>query len=377
MTQSTKLSTRSSTTSSMTILQAFIFTLRTILTTRPIASTLILAVVLYGFFYPAAYQIQVASQLPIVVVDQDQSQLSRNIVAKVSTLRAVNIVQQTANFAEAEQLIKQQQADAIFLIPSHLESNVLRGQNSGLALYLSGAYLIRTREIGNGLASGIKASIAEQLTPLLQTAHVEPRLSLYEYPLYNPQGGYGSYIFPAVAALIVQQTLLLGVSFLIVSLKQQQFRFNLINLTGITLACSLIGILSCLYYFGFVYWYQDYPRDANLPALLIATPVFVLAVVSLSLWLGSIFDRPERPAQVLTFTSVPFFFLTGASWPLEAMPKWMALSAWIVPSTAGVRQFIQLNQMHASLSDIGTNLLILIVIAIVFGVLASWRLIRQ
>lgn len=366
-----------STTSTMTVFQAFIFALKTILTTRPIASTLIMAVVLYGFFYPAAYKTQVASQLPIVVVDQDQSVLSRNIIAKLSVLRAVNIVQQTANFAEAEQLIKQQQADAIFLIPSHLESNVLRGQNSGLALYLSGAYLIRTREIGSGLASGIKASIAEQLNPLLQTAHLEPSLALYEYPLYNPLGGYGSYIFPAVAALIVQQTLLLGVSFLIVTLKQQRFRFSLINLTGITLACSLIGILSCLYYFGFVYWYQDYPRDASLPALLVATPVFVLAVVCVSLWLGSIFDRPERPAQVLTFTSVPFFFLTGASWPLEAMPKWMALSAWSIPSTAGVRQFIQVNQMHASVSDIGINLLVLMLIAIVFGLLAYRRLTRQ
>lgn len=367
----------STTQPSMSVLQAFTFTLRTILTTRPIASTLILAVVLYGFFYPAAYQSQVASQLPIVVVDQDQSPLSRNIIAKVNLLRAVSIVQQTSNFAEAEQLIKQQQADAIFLIPSHLESDVVRGQNSGLALYLSGAYLIRTREIGNGLASGIKASLVEQLTPILQTAHLEPSLALYEYPLYNPLGGYGSYIFPAVAALIVQQTLLLGVSFLIVSLKQQQFKFNLINLTGITLACSLIGVLSCLYYFGFVYWYQDYPRDANLPALLIATPVFVVAVVSISLWLGSIFDRPERPAQVLTFMSVPFFFLTGASWPLQAMPQWMSFTAWLVPSTAGVRQFIQLNQMHASLSDIGINLLVLIVIAIVFGILAYQRLTRQ
>ncbi|XID75857.1 ABC transporter permease [Alkanindiges sp. WGS2144] len=358
----------------MTIVQAFVFTLRTILTTRPIVSTLILAVLLYGFFYPAAYQSQVASQLPIVVVDQDQTALSRTMVGKINVLRSVQVIHQTSNFAEAEALLKRQQADAIFLIPPRLEASILRGEHSGLALYLSSAYLIRTREIGTGLADVIKATIAEQLSPVLQATRLEPTVNLYEYPLYNPMGGYGSYIFPAVAALIVQQTLLLGVSFLIVFLKQAGFVFNIKNLTGITLACSFIGILSCLYYFGFVYWYQDYPRDASLPALFIATPVFVLAVVSLSLWLGSLFDRPERAAQVLIFTSVPFFFLTGASWPLEAMPKWMAALAWLIPSTAGVRQFIQLNQMGASLTDISINLLILTMLALLFGSLAYKRL---
>lgn len=361
----------------MTVYQAFIFSLRTILTTRPIVSTLIIAIILYGFFYPAAYQTQVASQLPIVIVNQDQSLLSQKLVKDISLLRSVRIISQTTNFAEAEQLLKIQAADAIFLIPPHLERSILHGENSGLALYLSGAYLIRTREIGTGLAAVIKHSLAEQLKPIAATLHVEPSLALYEYPLYNPQGGYGSYIFPAVSALIVQQTLLLGISFLIITLRQAKFYFTAQSLLGIALGCSLIGILSCFYYFGFVFWWQDYPQDANFLGLLVAVPVFVISVVCVSLWLGSVFDRPERAAQVLTFTSVPFFFLTGASWPLEAMPQWMATLAWIVPSTAGVRQFIQLNQMHASLQDILPNLLVLLTLVGIFGILAYQRLIRN
>src|SRR5690606_41220359 len=102
--------------------------------------------------------------------------------------------------------------------------------------------------------------------------------------------------------------------------------------------------------------------------------VFVLSVVCLSLWLVSLFDRTDRAAQVLTFTSVPFFLLTGASWPLESMPAWMSTFAWIIPSTAGVRQFIQINQMNASLSDISTNLGILIALAAFFAAMAYYRL---
>lgn len=361
----------------MTIFQAFIFTIRTVLTTRPIVSTLIMAVVIYGFFYPAAYQSQVASQLPIVIVDQDQSLLSRAVSRKIEVLRSVDVIHYTTNFAEAKTLVQEQKADAIFLMPAHLETSVLRGESSGLALYLSGAYLIRTREIGQGLSGSIKDAIGEKLSPLMQTLRLEPSVSLHEYPLYNPMGGYGSYIFPAVAALIVQQTLLLGIGFLIVFLKQAQFVFTIQKLIGITLACTFIGVLSCLYYFGFIYWFQDYPRDASLIALLVATPIFVLAVVCLSLLIGSLFDRPERAAQVLTFTSVPFFLLTGASWPLEAMPTWMATFAWLIPSTAGVRQFIQINQMNASIADIYINLAVLTALAAVFCTLAYYSLTRN
>ena len=89
----------------MTVFQAFIFTLRTILTTRPIVSTLIMAVVIYGFFYPAAYQSQVASQLPIAIVDQDQSQLSRQIIHNLSINPSLSVKTISSSQDEVERMI--------------------------------------------------------------------------------------------------------------------------------------------------------------------------------------------------------------------------------------------------------------------------------
>ena len=38
--------------------------------------------------------------------------------------------------------------------------------------------------------------------------------------------------------------------------------------------------------------------------------------------------------------SVPFFFLTGAAWPLDQMPRIVAAIAWLIPSTAGLQTLV-------------------------------------
>jgi ABC-2 type transport system permease protein len=359
------------------IKHGFISGLNTIVGIKAIRSTMILAVLLYGFFYPAAYHSQVASQLPIVVVDQDQSALSRQIVVRTHAVHAVQVVEQTPHFAEAVAQVQQRQADAILLIPHGLEASVLRGEEGGLALYVSGAYLIRTREIGYGLSAVISDTVHETLAPYADALGMQPPIQLTEQPLYNPMSGYGSYVVPAVAALIVQQTLLLGMSMLVSAQRQQGcWKIDAGGLIGLILAGTLIGVLSCWYFFGFVFWFQDYPRGGNLIGMLLATPLFVLAVVCLGVLLGSAFDRIERPAQILTFSSVPLFFLTGASWPLSAMPAPLAWGAWLAPSTAGVRVFIQLNQMGSPIMAVWPALAVLLVLMLCFGGWAGWRLLR-
>lgn len=353
-------------------------TFRAVRSDRSVFSTLVLAVVLYGFFYPAAYYGQVAIQMSVVVVDLDNTALSRRILQNAAAVRAVHIVRQSSSFNEARAMLRDRQADAILLIPDGLEASALRGKESGIALYLSGAYLARTKELGAGLGGAIAAALKETLKPLADAVGIQPGIQLDQRPMYNNLSGYGSYVVPAVAALIAQQTLLLGVSMLICRQRESsRRRVSPSVFFGQVFCFVLIGCLSCLYFFGFVFWLQDYPRAGNLAGMLATVPVFVAANVMLAMLLGSLFDRAERPAQVLTFTSVPFFFLTGASWPLSAMPVPMAVAAWAVPSTAGVRTFVKLNQMGATLAEVSMEWLVLLALVLVFGGLAYVRLVQR
>ena len=133
---------------------------------------------------------------------------------------------------------------------------------------------------------------------------------------------------------------------------------------GTLLALTLIGVLACLFYFGFVFWIEDMPRGGNVGGLFVAAPVFSLAVAALGLLIGSFLDKGDRAMEILVPTSVVLFFLTGAAWPTEMMPRWVVLVAQLSPATNGVPLFVELNQMAATLPEVITHLIRLALLAL-------------
>ena len=85
----------------MTFGQAFVGTWRAILRSRTLLSTMLLSVALYGFYYPAPYAHETAQRLPVIIVDQDNSALSRAMVRDLDATRAVEIVATASDVAEA------------------------------------------------------------------------------------------------------------------------------------------------------------------------------------------------------------------------------------------------------------------------------------
>ena len=99
-----------------------------------ILTTLVLSVFFYSFFYPTAYKAEHAESLPIVIVDEEQSMITSTIIGEVSKSPNVKIVAVTGNFAEAEMMVKTQQADGILLLPENLSNSIRRGEVGGVGL---------------------------------------------------------------------------------------------------------------------------------------------------------------------------------------------------------------------------------------------------
>ncbi len=69
-------------------------TLMAVLCDRYAIVVMVGAVILYSFFYPAAYRHQVAGNLPVLVVDEDHSATSRELLRKLDALRVARVVGQ-------------------------------------------------------------------------------------------------------------------------------------------------------------------------------------------------------------------------------------------------------------------------------------------
>jgi ABC-2 type transport system permease protein len=76
----------------------------------------------------------------------------------------------------------------------------------------------------------------------------------------------------------------------------------------------------------------------------------------------------ENVMLLVVFTSVPLLFLSGISWPQSAMPgAWQGV-AMLFPSTFGVRGFVRMNTMGATLNDIQPEYIALWIQAFVYFV---------
>lgn len=352
-------------------------TLLNIVTQRDIMSLAILSVILYGFYYPAPYAHQSAQALPLVVVDGDHSALSRRLIHDLGTVRAVKIEAVLPDMASARAAVQAREAEGILLLSDNLSGEALTGRGSaGLGLWINGTYLLRAESIGSAITEVLNDAVGAlraQTSGNHGAAAQTPPILVQ--PLYNTTDGYRDYVFPAVANIILQQTLLLATARLSAERrrKRQWQGQGMGYALGSWAACTLIGILAAFFYFGFLYWVQDIPRGGNIPALFIAVPLFAGAVSALGLWLGSYFRSGDDAVKIIAPTSLPLVFIAGFAWPLSHMPQWLATLAWLSPATAGMHSFVRFNQMGAHLSEAGGPLMVLAALMLVYGAAFLWR----
>ena len=122
-------------------------------------------------------------------------------------------------------------------------------------------------------------------------------------PLFNPVGGYASYVVPAAFVLILQQTLLMGssmlggVTFEAGGIQARRRRGRAIAVAGQALAhlcLAMPGVALYLIILPRVYGFSTLGRPLDL--FLLATP-FLLSVSLLGQFVGSWFTRRENAAS--------------------------------------------------------------------------------
>src|SRR5262249_12640717 len=109
-------------------------------------------------------------------------------------------------------------------IPPGTQRDILKGTTVHVPVYADATYLFIFRTMGSGIAVAINTLSSELAAGGARTdgslvkatlAETSPAEILLQ-PIFNPVGGYGSYIVPAAFVLILQQTLLIGASMLTV-----------------------------------------------------------------------------------------------------------------------------------------------------------------
>lgn len=358
------------------VLRAWIATLKMIARDKGVLLVMGLAPLVYGFIYPWPYSNQLVTRVPVAVVDFDHSSLSRQITRHAQADPRLEVRLITDDEGTARKALWAGEIEGYAVLPRELKRNVLRGTSAVITVEADGSYALINKSVLTGFSEVVGTVSAGVEISKLEVAGQNARQAISSsnpirtqtVALFNPTEGYGSFVVPAVAMLIIQQTLLMGVGMLVgLWAETGSHRTDVATWIGRLLAFSTVGYANGMLYFGWIFWLQDFPRGANIGGALVLLACYIPAVCTIGALLGVWFGNRERALQVLLFTAIPAIFLSGFSWPAQALPATLQALRWIVPSTAGIEASLKLNQMGAPLADVTGLLLVLLILIAVAG----------
>jgi ABC-2 type transport system permease protein len=357
---------------------AFAAEWRRVLGIRGAFTLLVLGPLVYGVYYPQPYLNQILRKIPIVVVDNDLSELSRDIVQTLDASGAVKVVARAETLAEAQAVLDRGRAFAVVGIPPGTERDVLKGTAVHLPIYADATYLFIFRTTANGIAVAINTLSSELTAGGARTnsslvkatlASARPADILLQ-PIFNPVGGYASYIVPAAFVLILQQMLLIGSAMLTVDALRETGGGAFASVLGRGIAHLTIYLPALSLYFIVLPRFYGFSTLGQPLQLLAIASVFVLATSFMGQAVGAWFKRPETPTLIFLGTSLPQLFLTGFSWPREAIPKAALVAGYVFPSDFAIDGMVRIDQLGASLWEVVRDWRGLWVLAVIYFALA-------
>lgn len=356
---------------------AFAAEWRRVLATRGAFALLFLAPLIYGIYYPQPYLNQILRKLPIAVVDNDLSDLSRQIVETLDASGALRVVVRARTLAEARATIDRGRAFAAVDIPPGTERDVLKGNTAHIPIYADATYLFVFRSTASGVANAIGTLTSDLVSRGARSdgslvkaklASMSPADVLLQ-PIFNPVGGYASYVVPAAFILILQQTLLIG-SAMLTGGAVAKGGGAFAGVLGRGFAHMTIYLPAVALYLIVLPHVYGFSTLGHLPQLFALAALFLLATSFMGQAVGAWFTRPENATILLLATSLPQFFMAGFAWPREAIPETAQAFGRLFPADTAIDGLVRINQLGANIREVPHDWLGLWCLAIGYFVLA-------
>jgi ABC-2 type transport system permease protein len=337
----------------------------------------IIVPLVYPLLYSWIYNNETVHDVPVCVVDQSHTALSRQFIRMCDASPDVRVAYYAQDLDEALSLVSRQLVKGVYLIPADFEKNVCRMQQGVISVYcdmslmLTYKALFQTAQlVSMEMGKEIQTKLGGHYTAREEAIAAHP-LDYADVPIFNPGGGYGSFILPAVLMLILQQTLVLGIGLsagtardsnsyrTLIPPGDRRYRHTLPIVLGKALCYAMIYAVMGAWLTCAVPALFHFPQLATWQSLLTIMVPYTLACIFFGMVVSCMVKYRENVMLLMVFVSIPLLFLTGVSWPQSNIPSYWQGVSWLFPSTFGARAYVRMNSMGALLSDVQTEYRIL------------------
>lgn len=344
------------------------------------------AVLFYVFYYCWPYMAQLPLHLDTMVVDQDNSPLSRRVVESLRSSPNFRIIGVVKDKPLAVQAMQANETSCLIGIPPEFEKNALEGLPTSVWLIANGSFIVESRVTMSGLAGILenmlhKASSMEMRLRGLPAGEVESskQPQLVVKALYNTISGYLSFAVAIVFVIIFQTIMICGMAMLLNSWfgAREMPQPLALGLKSPVMLFAVQAPVMCICFFwilfveGFGFAWQGINSFQNIPATMTVGIFFAWAVTALGLFTGLLFKTSKFAIQAVVMSSLPCVFISGNLFPWQDIPAALRLFASFLPSTPGVDAMLRASQAGADIQEVFFHLIHLLLLGIIYFVLAN------
>lgn len=323
----------------------------------------------YPLLYSWIYNNEVVREVPVAVVDNSHSQTSREFIRHVDASADVRVAAYCNNLEEASRLIGKQDVYGIILFPKDFDTQLGRMQQAHVSVYCNMGLMLTYKAIfqtctavAADMNSHIQIALSGNYTERDDQLSTQP-MQICDVPIFNNTGGYGNFILPGVLVLIIQQVMLLGVGIAYgTSYEKRRFtrltpmyerKFGLARImVGRTMGFFVLFLLISAWVLLAVPRLFQFVQMVHFYDYILFVIPYLLACIFFAITFSFFIRQRENVMLLVVFTSVPFLFMSGVSWPKSNIPEFWHYFSWLFPSTFGIQGFIKMNTMGGLFGDI-------------------------
>lgn len=310
--------------------------------------------------------------IPVAVVDQSQTAISRILVQMVEATRVVEVTERYATVAEAEEAIRSAHVRAAFILPKDLAQRIARSPSVGL-----GSPAATDEETSRPVAQWIVDGSDTMIASAIKGLRAMPLSELFRQPpnrstptfevalFFNPEQRTAVNIVPGLVGIILTMTMIMFTSAAIVRERERGNMEMLINtpirpmelMIGKIIPYVFIGFLQMAIILGLGHLLFNVPFGERTTDLVIGTLLFIGASLSLGLVLSTLAQSQLQATQMTVFILLPSILLSGFMFPYEGMPLAAQYIAEVFPATHFMRMIRGFVLRDSSLLDMHADVI--------------------
>jgi len=328
----------------------------------------------------------VIRDVPISVVDLDNSSLSRNIIRQVNVTPATKVQYNSASLNDAKSLVEKGKIDAVIVIPEGSEKKILLGNSTSIAVYINNSNVVKGGVIKGGLyktlstvSAGIKVQtqLKKGYTQNQAISRSVP-IKLNTHLLFNPYTNYSYFLTLGLLPLMAVVFIFLGSVYVLgIELKEgtagkllKTAENNVtVAITGKLLPHTFLFFINVMVMNLILFSVLGTPLSGNLFAIILSEILLIIAYQMLAVLFLNITSNMRLSLSLGSAYTMMALTFSGLTFPTMAMPLIAKIFSWIFPYTFWLKIFIAQSIRNEPLVEILPYIIILIIF-ILSGVLS-------